>query len=91
MNVAADVHLNVAVTVDVHLSSGQVTYDLIWMLTCIIVFYCVWISKVSVNFQYVLVYDAIFWFNLVCIIGLILLVFYYISYCHTYSPAAFAS
>ena len=60
MNVAVDVHLNVAVAVDVHLSSDQVTYDLIWMLTCIIVFYCVCVSKVSVNLQYVLVCDAIF-------------------------------
>ena len=91
MNVAVDAHLNVAVQVDVHLSSDQVTYELIWMLTCIISFYCVWVSKVSVKLQYVLLYDAIFWFSLVCIISLILLVFYHISYCYIYSSVAFVS
>ena len=62
-----------------------------WMLTCIIVFYCVCISKVSSNLQCVLVFDAIFYFSLVCLLSLILLVFYYIWYCHFYLPVAFAS
>ena len=91
MNVAVDVHLNVAVAVDVHLSSDQFTYDLIWMVTRIIVFYCVWVSKVSANLQYVLVHDALFWFSLVYITSLILHAFYYILYCYIYSPVAFAS
>ena len=42
--------------VGVRLSSDQVTYDLIWRLTCIIVFHCVCISKVSSNLQCLLVY-----------------------------------
>ena len=62
-----------------------------WVLTCIIVFYCVCISKVSSNLQCVLVYDTIFYFNLVCLLSLILLVLYYIWYCYFYSPVAFAS
>ena len=53
-----------------------------WMLTCIIVFYCECVSKVSSNLQYVLVYETILQFNLVCLLSLILLVLYYIIlYC----------
>ena len=73
--------------VGVHLSSDQVTLSLItlwWMLTCIIVFYCVCVSKVSSNLQCVLDDDVIFYFNLVCLLSLIFLVLYYIWYCHFY-------
>ena len=38
-----------------------------------------------------LVYDAIFYFSLVCLLSLILLVLYYISYYYFYSPVAFVS
>ena len=62
-----------------------------WMLTYIIVFYCVCVSKVSCNLQCVLVYDTIFWFNLVFLLSLILIVLSYIWYCYFYSPVVFAS
>ena len=46
--------------VGVHFSSDLWLMTSWWMLTCIIVFYCVCVSKVSSNLQCALVYDTIF-------------------------------
>ena len=77
--------------VGIHFLATRSLITLRWTLTCIIVFYCVCISKVSSNLQCSLAYDAIFYFNLVCHLSLILFVFYYIWYCYIYSSVAFAS
>ena len=46
--------------VGVHLSSDQVIYDFMMNANLYNSFYCVYVSKVSSNLQYVLIYDTIF-------------------------------